>query len=97
MHKITKRTLSITPKIMAFFLQTFAERTLGRFSLAVPLLVACSTIGALNGALLGGSRMAFAAARDGQFPDIIGTIQVKYLTPWASLWFLVSFFPKLKS
>ena len=29
---------------------------MGKFSLVMPLFVACSTIGALNGALLGGSR-----------------------------------------
>ena len=39
-----------------YLFQTFAERTLGPVAVVIPILVACSTIGALNGAILGGSR-----------------------------------------
>ena len=38
------------------FVQTFAEGTLGKFAVVIPAFVACSTIGSLNGSILGGSR-----------------------------------------
>ncbi|KAK2158376.1 hypothetical protein LSH36_171g00000 [Paralvinella palmiformis] len=64
---------------------TFAERTIGKFSKLVPFFVACSTIGSLNGAILGGSRYYYAAARDNLFPHLMSTIHMKYRTPWVSL------------
>ena len=38
------------------FVQTFAEGTMGKFAVVIPAFVACSTIGSLNGSILGGSR-----------------------------------------
>ena len=42
--------------------QMFAEKTVGKFSKLVPFFVACSTIGSLNGAILGGSRFVYFIA-----------------------------------
>lgn len=67
---------------------TFAEGTLGKFAVVIPAFVACSTIGSLNGSILGGSRLFFATARDGLFPDILAMIHVHYLTPWPSIWLM---------
>ena len=35
-------------------------------------------------------RLYFAAARDGLFPRMFSLIQIKFLTPWPSLWITVS-------
>ena len=63
---------------------------MGSVSYAIPICVACSTIGALNGSLLGMARLPYAAARDGLMPDAFGTINIKFFTPWVSLIFYVS-------
>lgn len=64
---------------------TFAERTLGVFAFVMPLFVACSTVGSLNGVLFASSRMFFAGARDGQLPELLSMINIKYVTPLPSL------------
>jgi len=51
-----KTILSCIRTTLLVSVQTFAERTIGKFSKLVPFFVACSTIGSLNGAILGGSR-----------------------------------------
>ena len=35
-------------------------------------------------------RVLFAGARNGHFPSIFGTLQIKFLTPWASILAIVS-------
>uniref|UniRef100_A0A1I8GE27 AA_permease domain-containing protein n=1 Tax=Macrostomum lignano TaxID=282301 RepID=A0A1I8GE27_9PLAT len=60
---------------------TFAERSMGAFALAMPLLVAMSIFGSLNGEILGMSRVAFTAANEGHFPSVLGMVQASRLTP----------------
>lgn len=60
---------------------TFAERLLGNFSLAVPIFVALSCFGSMNGAVFAVSRMFFVASREGHLPEILSMIHVRKHTP----------------
>ncbi|KOB78217.1 UDP-N-acetylglucosamine 1-carboxyvinyltransferase [Operophtera brumata] len=50
---------------------TFAERLFGYFALSIPLFVAASTFGAVNGVLLTSSRLFYAGAAQGQLPGML--------------------------
>ncbi|GBP19323.1 Y+L amino acid transporter 2 [Eumeta japonica] len=50
---------------------TFAERLFGVFALSIPLFVAASTFGAVNGVLLTSSRLFYAGAAQGQMPEML--------------------------
>ncbi|KAI5641028.1 amino acid permease domain-containing protein [Phthorimaea operculella] len=50
---------------------TFAERLFGWFALSIPLFVAASTFGAVNGVLLTSSRLFYAGAAQGQMPEML--------------------------
>lgn len=60
---------------------TFAERLFGRWSLVVPIFVAMSTFGGVNGILLTSSRLFYAGAEERQMPSLLSMIQVNHLTP----------------
>ncbi|VDK49696.1 unnamed protein product [Anisakis simplex] len=64
---------------------TFAETILGPFAIFMPLLVAISCVGGLNGILFAASRMFFVGARNGQLPVLIAMINVPYVTPMPSV------------
>jgi amino acid transporter len=49
---------------------TFADRVLGPLKHVMPLFVAISCIGSVNGIIFTSSRMFFAGARDGQLPEV---------------------------
>uniref|UniRef100_A0A4W3HIE0 Cystine/glutamate transporter n=1 Tax=Callorhinchus milii TaxID=7868 RepID=A0A4W3HIE0_CALMI len=51
------------------------------FSPVIPLLVALSCLGAINGALFSTSRMFFVASREDQWPVLFSMIHVRYHTP----------------
>jgi len=64
---------------------TFAERTLGVMAWCMPLFVAASTFGALNGGIFASSRLMFVGARGGQLPIFMSMINFKLFTPIPAL------------
>ncbi|XP_026553625.1 cystine/glutamate transporter [Pseudonaja textilis] len=60
---------------------TFSERLLGNFSLAVPIFVALSCFGSMNGGIFAVSRMFYVASREGHLPEILSMIHVRKHTP----------------
>ncbi|KAE8613232.1 hypothetical protein XENTR_v10007633 [Xenopus tropicalis] len=64
---------------------SFAERTLGRISSVIPILVAMSCFGSLNGGIFASARMLFAASREGQGPPLLAMIHIKKHTPLPAL------------
>uniref|UniRef100_A0AC35TZ81 Large neutral amino acids transporter small subunit 1 n=1 Tax=Rhabditophanes sp. KR3021 TaxID=114890 RepID=A0AC35TZ81_9BILA len=64
---------------------TFAEKVMGSFKFLIPIFVAISCIGGLNGIIFTSARMFFAGARNRQLPYLLAMVNMKYLTPMPSL------------
>merc|ERR1712142_1074121 len=60
---------------------TFAERLYGSFAFMIPVFVAMSTFGGVNGILLTSSRLFYAGAVEGQMPEVLSMIQINKMTP----------------
>uniref|UniRef100_A0A146L8A0 Y+L amino acid transporter 2 n=1 Tax=Lygus hesperus TaxID=30085 RepID=A0A146L8A0_LYGHE len=59
----------------------YANRLFGVMAWTIPVFVAMSTFGAVNGVLLTSSRLFYAGACEGQMPEILTMIQISRLTP----------------
>lgn len=60
---------------------TFAQPIFGSLAILVPVFVAMSTFGGVNGILFTSSRLFYAGAEERQMPSILSMIQVNHLTP----------------
>ncbi|XP_068442449.1 cystine/glutamate transporter [Clinocottus analis] len=67
---------------------TFANRALHGLASAIPVLVALSCLGALNGGIFGSPRMLFVGAREGHWPPIFSMIHIRRRTPLPAVLFL---------
>jgi amino acid transporter len=69
---------------------SFGNHMLGMFAWTMPLAVACSAFGSLNGTIFASSRLLFVGARSGHMPSFFSMINVHYYTPVPALVCLVS-------
>ncbi|CAL8328713.1 cystine/glutamate transporter [Gadus morhua] len=63
----------------------FASRVMGNFSIVVPLFVALSCFGSMNGCIFAISRMFYVASREGQLPEVLSMIHIRRHTPLAAV------------
>lgn len=59
----------------------FAEQNFGRWAFVVPIFVALSTFGGVNGILFTSSRLFYAGADYNQMPQLLSMIQLNHKTP----------------
>ncbi|KAI1285363.1 Large neutral amino acids transporter small subunit 2 [Halotydeus destructor] len=67
---------------------SFGARTLGFMAWTMPMSVALSTFGGLNGGIFASSRLLFVGAREGHMPAFVSMINMKFVTPMPALVFL---------
>ncbi|MCJ8733728.1 hypothetical protein PDJAM_G00226910 [Pangasius djambal] len=63
----------------------FAEKLYGNFSITVPIFVALSCFGSMNGCIFAISRMFYVASREGQLPEVLSMVHVRRHTPVAAV------------
>uniref|UniRef100_A0A674K970 Solute carrier family 7 member 11 n=1 Tax=Terrapene triunguis TaxID=2587831 RepID=A0A674K970_9SAUR len=64
---------------------SFVDRAFKSISSAIPILVALSCFGSLNGGIFAAARMLFAASREGQWPPLFSMIHRRRNTPFPAL------------
>ncbi|XP_068596226.1 cystine/glutamate transporter [Brachionichthys hirsutus] len=67
---------------------TFAEKLFGKFSIAVPVFVALSCYGSMNGSTFALSRTFYVASREGHLPRVLSMIHIHRHTPLAAVFIL---------
>ncbi|CAG0887366.1 unnamed protein product [Cyprideis torosa] len=80
---LSKADMKLSPAVAV----TFAERVFGYFAWTIPIFVAMSTFGAVNGVLLTSSRLFYAGAMEGQMPEVLTNIQIHRMTPVPAILF----------
>ncbi|KAH9507791.1 Large neutral amino acids transporter small subunit 1 [Bulinus truncatus] len=68
---------------------TFAEHTMGVAQWIMPILIAISVCGTMNGTALSMSRLFFIGAKNNHMPMFMSMIQYKFLTPASSLFIIL--------
>ncbi|KAI8799094.1 large neutral amino acids transporter small subunit 1 [Biomphalaria glabrata] len=68
---------------------TFAEHTMGVMQWLMPILIAISVCGTMNGTALSMSRLFFIGAKNNHMPMFMSMIQHKFLTPATSLFIIL--------
>lgn len=72
---------------------TFGNRMFGPLAFMVPIFVALSTFGGVNGVLFTSARLFATGAQEGHLPKVFQLFHAKEQTPIPSLLFSVSFHP----
>ncbi|XP_068181539.1 cystine/glutamate transporter isoform X2 [Antennarius striatus] len=67
---------------------TFAEKMFGKLSIAVPVFVALSCYGSMNGSVFALSRTFYVASREGHLPRVLSMIHIHRHTPLAAVFIL---------
>ena len=65
----------------------WASRMLGSMFWIIPLSVAFSAFGSLNGSLFTAGRQVYAASKEGHLPKVISYVSIKRMTPVPALIF----------
>uniref|UniRef100_H2YIK4 b(0,+)-type amino acid transporter 1 n=1 Tax=Ciona savignyi TaxID=51511 RepID=H2YIK4_CIOSA len=60
---------------------TFGGKLLGSMAWIIPLGVAISTFGSINGYIITGPRIIYTAAREGHMPEVLAMMHTKRFTP----------------
>lgn len=68
---------------------TFAEHHYGYFAMLMPICVAMSCFGTVNGVLLTSSRLFYAGARENQMPSVLCMVNPYVGTPMPSVFFIM--------
>jgi basic amino acid/polyamine antiporter, APA family len=85
-HVLTPQEVAANPRVAAEMMR----RVVGNWGAnAVSAAAMISIFAALNGSILTGSRVPYAAARDGLFFPSLAVIHPQYRTPGVSIWSLV--------
>ncbi|KAK7098006.1 hypothetical protein V1264_004900 [Littorina saxatilis] len=83
----------LSPQLMtqsAAVAVTFAEQTMGMMQWLMPILIAISVLGTINGTILSMSRLFFIGAQNDHMPLFMSMIQCTFLTPTTSLFVILS-------